>query len=105
MDAICPEIRLSLAPGEAEVEARDWRYEHSGGMDLMLHVPTRALFHLYPERRTLGGRRVIPRFDKSDMRARLVHVCDGFPMPQPDEITALGRAAILWFIDWNEIPF
>ena len=99
MDAISPEIRLSLAPGEAEVEPREWRYDPH--RELILHVPTRCLFHLYSARRAIG-RRVIRRYNEADMRARLVRVCDGFPIPPPEEITALGRAAIRWFVSFNE---
>jgi hypothetical protein len=94
-------IRLSLAPGEAEVQPREWQYDPHN--EMLLHVPTRSLFHLYPERRAIRSRRVTSRIGEADMRARLVYVSDGFSIPSPEEITALGRAAIRWLVSFNEL--
>jgi len=105
MDAIGPEIRLTLAPGEPRPEPREWRYD--ARHEAFLHMPTRTMFHVYsalPER--IGRRRVIPHYDDMNTRARLIHVCDGFPMPPPEEIDWLGRAAIRCFLDfWEPPPF
>lgn len=35
------------------------------------------------------------------MRARLIHIHDGFPVPPPDEVDELGRAAMRWFLSWS----
>jgi hypothetical protein len=61
----------------------------------MFHEPTRALFSIYPA----------PGTDPAAMniyqvRARLVHVCDGFPVPS--NIAALGACAINAFACMTE---
>jgi hypothetical protein len=69
----------------------------------LLHVPTRAIFHVY---RVLSGPLGppvgAPGYDEASMRARLIHVHDGFPVPPPDETNQFGRAAIRWFLDFGK---
>jgi hypothetical protein len=83
MDAISPESLLTLAPGEPKPEPREWRYDMR--QHALLHVPTRAIFHVYrvlsrPPSRCMDD----PNYDEASMRARLIHIHDGFPMPPPD---------------------
>jgi hypothetical protein len=101
MDAISPEIRLTLAPGEPQPEPREWRYDER--QQALLHVPTRAIFHVYRVLSRPPGPPIdAPDYDEASMRARLIHIHDGFPTPTPDEINQLGRAAIRWFLDFSK---
>src|SRR5271170_7940793 len=70
MDAISPEIRLTLAPGEPKPEPREWRYDVR--RQALLHVPTRAIFHVYRVLSRPPGPGVdAPDYDEASMRARL----------------------------------
>jgi hypothetical protein len=86
-DAISPEFRLEpdrptpFRPIEWEIDA-----EHA----LMLHRPTHALFSIYLAH---GTNTPVPSVYQ--LRARLCHVCDGFPVP--GELAALATAAINGF--------
>ncbi len=97
MDAIGPEIRLRLAPGEPVPEPREWRGE--ARQKTLLHVPTGVTFQLHAASDfAVGARRGSPIYDEAAMRARLVRVRDDAPMPSPSEIDELGRAAIRRFL-------
>jgi hypothetical protein len=97
MDAIGPEIRLRLAPGEPLPEPREWQGDARQGT--LVHVPTGATFQLYAVSAfAIGAGRSGPIYHEANMRARLVRVRDDAPMPSPTEIDELGRAAIRRFL-------
>jgi hypothetical protein len=93
-DAISPEFRLS-----PEVDGGcglpEWQIDSDHA--LMLHQPTRALFSIYPAPGTDPD-----NISAYDLRARLSHVCDGFPVP--DNVAALGAQAINAFLFITDLP-
>jgi hypothetical protein len=108
-DAISPEFRLE-PEGPGSFILGEWQIDD--GHALMLHQPTRTLFSIY----------LVPGTDPAAMsiyhlRARLIHVCDGFPVPTglallaASALTAFGfMTARLSFVelegsDDEEIPF
>jgi hypothetical protein len=98
MDAISPEIRLRLAPGEPMPEPREWRCDVNQG--ILLHVPTGATFQVYAASTSpISAHRGSPAYDEARMRARLVRIRDGFPIPSPAQIDELGRIAIRRFLN------
>jgi hypothetical protein len=74
-------------------------YWASGAMDdangLVLYQPTRALFSIYL---APGTDPAVPSIH--DFRARLTHVCDGFPVP--GALAVLGAAAINFYVVFTE---
>lgn len=96
MDAISPEIRLRLAPGEPMPEPCEWRCDVSQGT--LLHVPTGTTFQVYAAS-AVGARDGSPIYDETNMRARLVRVQEDFLIPSGAEIDELGRAAIRRLLD------
>jgi hypothetical protein len=97
MEAISPEIRLRLAPGEPRPEPREWLCDVERGT--LRHVPTGAMFHVYAASRQRAGARRSPTYDEGSMRARLVRIRDDFPIPSPAQIDELGRVAIRRFLE------
>lgn len=91
-DAISPEFRLE-PKSDAGFIPNEWHMDDANA--LMLHQPTHALFSIY----------LAPGTDPAapsifDFRARLCHVCDGFPVPA--DLATLGAAAINGFALFTE---
>lgn len=86
MDAISPEIRLTLAPGETKPEPREWRYDV--GQRALLHVPTRAIFHVY---RVLSRPPGPCMDDGKDLCQIVTQACDLGDKPGSDETPARSR--------------
>lgn len=101
MDAIGPEIRLRLAPGEPMPEPREWRCEVRQG--ILLHVPTGATFQVYAASTSpISAPRGSSAYDEARIRARLVRIRDGFGIPSPAQIDELGRIAIRRFLELSQ---
>jgi hypothetical protein len=60
----------------------------------MFHQPTRAAFSIYP-----APGSDLATLSLHQIRARLSHVCDGFPVP--DDLPALAASAIIAFAYMN----
>ena len=89
MDAISPEFQFEGSIDDPNAYGfRDWRIDRENAM--ILHEPTRALFLIYLEHGAVPEQTSI-----SQLRAKLSHVCDGFPVP--DDLAALGSEAIYMF--------
>ena len=84
MDALSPEFRITPT-GPGSFRWSEWEIDDDHA--LMQHRPTRALFSIY----------LAPGTDPAavslyQLRARLAHVCDGYPVP--GGLAALGASAI-----------
>lgn len=84
MDALSPEFRLDPT-GPGSFRWGEWEIDDNHA--LMRHRPTRALFSIY----------LSPGTDPAavslyQLRARLAHVCDGYPVP--GGLPALAGSAI-----------
>jgi hypothetical protein len=88
MDAITPEYSLDPT-GSGSFTWSEWQIDDAH--DLAFHQPTRAVFHVYPAADSAD----LATLSIFQIRARLAHVCDGFPVP-PD-LPALAAAAIIAF--------
>jgi hypothetical protein len=95
MDAISPEFRLEPT-GPGGFVWGDWQIDD--GHALMMHRPTNALFSVYPATPTISGDP--ESICLYDLRARLIHVCDGFPIPE--NLAQLGASAINAYACWTE---
>jgi hypothetical protein len=62
-------------------------------------MPTEAMFHVYEASPQRAGARRSSTYDEGSMRARLVRVRGGFPIPSPAQIDELGRIAIRRFLE------
>ena len=60
---------------------------------MMYHTPTHTRYFIAYDKTKAADRLTI-----FDMIARLTHVSDGHPVPPPDHLTALGRAALLVYV-------
>jgi hypothetical protein len=88
MDAISPEFRLD-PNGSGSFIWLDWQIDDE--QELSFHVPTRAVFSMYPAPDATD----IASLSIYQMRTRLIHVCDGFPVP--DDLPTLAASAIIAF--------
>jgi hypothetical protein len=92
MDALSPEFCLTATcPGI--FKWGEWQIDDDHA--LMLHRPTRALFSIH----------IAPGIDPAtvsiyQLRARLTHVCDGFPVPA--DLATLAASAINAFACMTE---
>lgn len=91
MDAISVEIRLDPTVDAVEFEPHDWVLDPDH--PILHHRLSHALFCIVIPAEV--GHGPISIFD---VVARLTHVCDGHPIPQPAETAALGRAAIVVYL-------
>ena len=91
-DAISPEFRLQ-PEGPGSFRWNEWQIDDDHA--LMLHHPTRALFSIYPAPGTDPAAMSIYQ-----LRARLTHVCDGFPVPAA--LAPLAASAINAFACMTE---
>jgi hypothetical protein len=88
MDAISPEFRYDGSiddPGDSGFN--DWRIDRQ---NVIMHTPTRLLFSIYLEPGAVAEKATLFQF-----RARLSHVCDGFPVPA--RLSAIASEAIFMF--------
>jgi hypothetical protein len=95
MDAISPEFRLE--PDGGSFVWSDWQIDDDH--ELSFHHPTRALFSIYPAPDAID----IASISIFQFRARLVHVCDGFPVP--DNLPTLAASAIIAFAYKNTAAY
>jgi hypothetical protein len=88
MDAISPEYRLDPT-GSGTFTWSEWQIDDDH--DLAFHQPTKAVFSIYPAADTAD----LATISIFQIRARLAHVCDGFPVPA--ELPELAASAIIAF--------
>jgi hypothetical protein len=88
MDAISPEFQLDPT-GTGSFVWRDWQIDDEH--ELSFHVPTRAVFSMSPAPDATD----LATISIYQMRARLIHVCDGFPVP--DALPTLAASAMIAF--------
>src|SRR5271170_6021868 len=81
MDAISPEFRLDPT-GTGSFIWRDWTIDDD--QEISFHQPTRAVFSIYPAPDATD----LASISIYQFRARLTHVCDGFPVP--DDLATLA---------------
>jgi hypothetical protein len=79
-------IRLDRNATGVEFEDVDWELVPNSPM--VRHRPTGTVFDVGVDAHGNGMASIF------DFDATLVHVCPGFPVPPPDEVIKLGRAAI-----------
>jgi hypothetical protein len=91
MDAISPEFHLDPTASGAFVWS-EWQIDDDH--ELIFHQPTRAAFSIYPAPGTDLAILSLHQF-----RARLAHVCDGFPVP--GNLGELAASAIIAFAYMN----
>ena len=94
MDAISPEFRLEPASTGSFIW-RDWQIDDA--TEVSFHHPTRAVFSIYPASDATD----LASISIYQFRARLTHVCDGFPVP--DDLAALAASAIMAFAYKNTV--
>jgi hypothetical protein len=63
----------------------------------MFHEPSRAVFSIYPAPEATD----LASISLCQFRARLTHVCDGFPIP--DDLARLAASAIIAFAYMNTV--
>jgi hypothetical protein len=85
MDAISPEYRLEPT-GPGGFVWGDWQIDDAA--EVSFHHPTRAVFSIYPAPDATD----LASISIYQFRARLTHVCDGFPVPE--DLAALAASAI-----------
>jgi hypothetical protein len=95
MDAISLEFRIEPTEDSSFI-CGEWKIDDDHA--LMFHQPTRALFSVNPTTPTLSGDP--ESISLYDLRARLIHMCDGFPIPE--NLAALGAKAINAFACMTE---
>lgn len=91
-DAISPEFRLE-PEGPGSFRWSEWQIDDDHA--LMFHQPTRALFSIYPAPGT--DPETISIYQ---LRARLTHVCDGYPVPA--DLSTFAASAINAFACMTE---
>jgi len=88
MDVISPEFGLDPT-GTGSFIWRDWTIDDD--QETSFHQPTRAVFSIYPAPDATD----LASISIYQFRARLMHVCDGFPVP--DDLATLAASAIIAF--------
>jgi hypothetical protein len=92
MDTISPEFRLDPT-GSGTFTWSEWQVDDDH--ELIFHKPTRAVFSMYPAPDATD----MATLSIWQMRARLMHVCDGFPVP--GNLAELATSAIIAFAYMN----
>jgi hypothetical protein len=87
------EIRLDPEQTQIAVTEEDWAINRPD--QLMDHQPSGVAFFIdVEEPAKKAGRATL-----FDFSARPVHICNGRPLPTSEEMTTLGRAAILLYLE------
>src|ERR1022692_2431702 len=93
MDKI--EIKLDRTKGSLEYDEKGWSVNTSE--HLIMHIPSQVIFQIGISEDAMS-KQIGTVFD---FVARPVHVCGGRETPSLEELTQLGRSAILMFLQMS----